>query len=182
MPYLRDINPENIRIWAYDSELYFLEQDEDLMLHRPEFVPALIEMAARDDCPKQQYIKSILEYFIQCSFLYKNDIQLSEIEAAIKESRPFLKTQWLIMWAINFQYIYRVNTNPTILTEVACEKIAKDLTVGDYCKREFTKLEKLKDGAYAFLANTASFHLYFYINPLNGKWKISKQGPLLQFD
>ena len=95
MPYLRDINPENIRIWAYDSELYFLEQDEDLMLHRPEFVPALIEMAARDDCPKQQYIKSILEYFIQCSFLYKNDIQLSEIEAAIKESRPFLKTQWL---------------------------------------------------------------------------------------
>jgi len=182
MPYLNEVSPENIRIWAYDDELYFLEQDEDLMLHKPEFIPTLIELAGQERCPKQEYIKAILEYYIQWCFLYKREDQLAEINSHISNSRASLSTEWLILWHINFQYIYAIYKRPQRLTEAACQKIAKDLTVGDYCKREFSALGALKDGSLEFSATTESFKLYFYINPLNGEWKISKGNRLLKFD
>ena len=44
MSKIDQINPDNIRIWAYDKSLYFMDQDEDLLLHKPEFVSTLIEL------------------------------------------------------------------------------------------------------------------------------------------
>jgi hypothetical protein len=182
MSKIDEINPDNIRIWAYDKSLYFLEQDEDLMLHKPEFVPTLMELASKDDCPKQESIKSILEYYIQWCFLYQKNNQIEEINIIILDSKSLLATQWLIMWALNFQYIFGIYTKPRRITEAACDKIAKDLTVGEYCKRDFKKLGQLNDGAYEYEAKTTSFTLHFYINPETGQWKISRYGRLLNFD
>ena len=182
MPKIEVINPDNIKIWAFDKSLYFLEQDEDLLLHKPEYVSTLIELAAQDDCPKQENIKSILEYYIQWCFLYHKNELLEEINLVILDSKPMLKTKWLIMWAINFQYIYSIYTNPSRITEAACDKIAKDLTIGEYSKRDFKKLGQLKDETYEYEAKTPSIKIHFYIDPKTGQWKISRYGRLLNFD
>lgn len=181
MPIIKDINPETIRIWADDEEFYFSEQDEDLFLHRPQYVPVLIELAAKN-CAKQEYIKAILEYYIQWCFLYKKTTELDEIHNLILESKTLFTTIWLITWRVNFQYIYKIYKNPQRITDAACDKIAKDLTVGDYCKRDFKFLGVLVDGTREYAATTESFHLHFYIKTENGQWKISKYGRLLKFD
>ena len=90
-------------------------------------------------------------------------------------------SQWLILFAVNFRYIYGIYTKPQRITEAACNKIAHDLTIGDYCKRDFKALGALEDGTLEYAATTESFKLYFYINPLNGTWKSSKYR-LFKFD
>jgi hypothetical protein len=58
-----DVTPDVIRAWGYDEDLVLLEQDEDLVLSRYEFVPALLELAGDDHCPKQEWA-----FFILCHF------------------------------------------------------------------------------------------------------------------
>lgn len=182
MPLLKEITPASIKLWAYDEDLYFCEQDEELMLYRPEFVPTLIELAALSDCPRQEYIKAIFEYYIQWCFLYRKTEQLDEIHHLVTLSKALFTTIWLVNWRVNFLYIYKIYKNPQRITDAACDKIAKDLTLGDYGKRDFKFLGILEDGTREYAATTESFQLHFYIRPENGQWKISHYGRLLKFE
>lgn len=177
-----EVTIENIHKWAYNKSMSFREQDEELCLHDPKYIPTLIELAAKEDCPKQELIKSVLEYYIQWCFLYKKKEHLTAINQAILDSKALISTQWLILWFVNFQYIYGIYLQPQRLTTAACDKIAKDLLIGDYSKREFTIHEPLKDGSREYSTHTDSFKLYFYINPVNGLWKVSKYVRLFKFD
>lgn len=177
-----EVTIENIQKWAYDEALYFRSQDEELCLHHPKYILTLVELAAKEDCPKQDLIQSVLEYYIQWCFLQQKNKELEAIHQNILAAKPFLTTQWLVVWFVNFQYIYGIYTKPQRLTVAACDKIAKELLIGSYTKREFNNHGPLKDGAMEYSANTATFKIYFYINPLNGLWKVSKYTRLFQFD
>lgn len=52
-----------LKAWAYDDNLILMEQDEDLLLHDPDFVEPLIALAEDDDCLKGPYILSVLGYY-----------------------------------------------------------------------------------------------------------------------
>jgi len=55
-----ELTPEIIRAWGYDAGLILLEQDEDLLLYDVQFIPALLELAGDDRCPKRDYVFRIL--------------------------------------------------------------------------------------------------------------------------
>jgi uncharacterized protein (UPF0147 family) len=58
-----ELTPEVVRRWGYDDEFLLMEQDEDLLLYKAELIPLLLEMAADENCPKRDYIFSILCQF-----------------------------------------------------------------------------------------------------------------------
>jgi hypothetical protein len=58
-----DITPEVLKEWAYDEDLIFMEQDEDLLLYDFELVPTLLELAGDKECPKGNYVFCILCQF-----------------------------------------------------------------------------------------------------------------------
>lgn len=57
-----NFNPtdDDVREWGYDEALFFMEQDEDLLLYGLYYVPVLLELAQDPACPKQHYALSIL--------------------------------------------------------------------------------------------------------------------------
>jgi hypothetical protein len=63
---LDDWNPSDatLRRWAFDEGLLLSDQDEDLVLHREEYLPLLIELAGDPTCPKAQYILSCLDFYL----------------------------------------------------------------------------------------------------------------------
>ena len=62
--------PSDIREWGYDEDLYFMEQDEDLLLYELGYVPVLLELAQDPACPKQDYALWILGQFAREAALY----------------------------------------------------------------------------------------------------------------
>jgi hypothetical protein len=58
-----DVSPELVKVWGYDDNLVFLEQDEDLLLYDYELIPSLLELAGDESCPKGEYAYSILCQF-----------------------------------------------------------------------------------------------------------------------
>jgi hypothetical protein len=58
-----ELTPDVVRAWGYDEDLLLLEQDEDCLLSEFGFFPVLLELAADDNCPKQEYV-----FFILCQY------------------------------------------------------------------------------------------------------------------
>lgn len=176
-----EVTVDNIMTWAYDQGFDFAEQREALLLRKPEFIPILIELASKEDCPKKESIQAILEQYIQWCLLYDKAEELILISNQIQNSKAFLITQWLVLWFVNFEYIYNIYLQPQRLTDAACDKIAKDLLIGDYQERKLEILEPLKDGAREYVGVSDTSKIYFYIHPDDGKWKIAKYGRLIKF-
>ncbi|WMX12159.1 hypothetical protein [Aureispira sp. CCB-E] len=177
-----EVTIENIHQWAYDENLHFKNQDEASSFYNPTYIPTLVELAGKKDCPKQERIQSILESYIQESFLKRKTEVLKEINEKLQEIKPFLNTQWLVLWFVNFQYIYNIYQTPQRLTTAACDKIAHDLLIGHFTQRTFKKHGPLKDGALEYSAEATPFKLYLYIHPVDGLWRTSKYLRLLKFD
>ena len=158
-----------------------LSKAEEKSLFKPKYLDSLIQFVGQNNGKKSKQIESILESMMQWCFLNKRQEYLQNIYDFLSVNKASLKTAWLIMWSINFNYLFQVYSKDTILTAAACEKIAKDLVVGQHSERSFKKLARLEDGTFAYLATEPELKLYFYIQPLTGKWKFSKQVPLLSF-
>jgi hypothetical protein len=57
------LTPRIVCIWGYRPELRLMSQDEDLLLHKVEFIPVLLQLADDERCPKRDYA-----FFILCGF------------------------------------------------------------------------------------------------------------------
>jgi len=87
MTYISDnANPtiEEVREWGYDEDRLFLDQDEDLILHSPQYIPILIELACDDSCPKKSYCFSILQYYSAIQLSHRTK-ELADIVSHIRQ-------------------------------------------------------------------------------------------------
>lgn len=77
-----NFNPTDadVREWGYDDALYFMEQDEDLLLYGLSYVPILLELAQDPACPKQHYALSILGQSIRKIALHHRSDDLHRLE------------------------------------------------------------------------------------------------------
>lgn len=177
-----EISTASIRLWAFNQQSISELQVEEQALQQLEHIPVLIELAAQENCPKQEYIQTLLEDYMQQSFLQHKHEQLDALHTILENSKSFLITQWLVLWFINFEYIYNIFKSPQRITDAACDKIAQDLLIGGDSQRNLTILTPLEDGTRGYTVTKAQSKQYFYINPTNGQWKLSKYGPLLKFE
>jgi hypothetical protein len=80
------VTEERIRQWAYDPEMDDLEpdnQDWDLTLHDPAFVPLLITLADDEQCPQAEFILANLDSYMMFLALDAGDDFLAPLVEAI---------------------------------------------------------------------------------------------------
>ncbi len=175
MTYISDnVNPtiDEVRAWGYDEDKFFLDQDEDLILHSPQYIPILIELACDDICPKKDYCFSILQYYSAIQLSHRTK-ELADIVSHLRQSSVTSNPD-LENWRTKYLSISDLVSAPRPVTEKAAEEIAQFLTVGDFSRRDFKKLGTLSSGFIEFLASTSSYKEYFYINPQTTKWTVSR--------
>ncbi|GGB14537.1 hypothetical protein [Puia dinghuensis] len=176
--YLDSFNPtiEEVRRWGYEEDMYFIEQDEDLVLHSAEYISILMELSSDANCPKNMYCLSILTHFSQIQLANR---KLSMIEDIYHHVNQYIKTTSIPVekWKFDFLQLRELIIDPRSITEEQSDAIAFKLTVGDYNHREFKKLRILPSGFIEYLASTSSYKEYFYINPHTSFWKSSRYFP-----
>ena len=84
-----NLNPtqEDVREWGYNKDLYFMEQDEELLLYGMYYVPVLLELIQDAACPKCRCALSILGQFTREAALYRRSDDLSGLEQLSHSSR-----------------------------------------------------------------------------------------------
>ncbi|MGE5474883.1 MAG: hypothetical protein ACM3UU_11755 [Ignavibacteriales bacterium] len=168
---------ERLNKWAYDTNDVLLDQDEDLMLHDPVYVPLLLGFISDDSCPKNLYCKNILEYYIQELFLFK---QVESIEI-IKEYFNDMSENWRVEKLINkFKFLYCCLNDKREINDLEADKIAFELINGECGFRDFSRTGKIMRNYIEYIGSTSSYKIYFYINPMNSNWLYSKYYPLAE--
>ena len=180
---LNDADPscELVRQWGYDENLYFIEQDEDLVLHDEKYVPVLIELAADANCPKNDDALSILSYFSQLTLLFKQNVIADQIAEHIATS-PYRSDPRIAAWINYYGCIYDRLARPSAISDAAMVTFAKQLLNGQYAYRQFERTGHVLDGFHEFTCYTRSYRGYVYINPNTGRWQQSRYNRLKQID
>ena len=169
---------ELVREWGYSEDMCFIEQDEDLALHDARYVSILLELAADDSCPKNDYALSILTYFSQLALLSRRTetVELiSRTAAASVKSNPKIED-----WKRYFQQVRERLINPKPLDASEIEMLAKQLLVGIATTRDFKTTGHVVDGYAEFMCYTESYAGYVYIHPETGIWRRSNHSPLTE--
>jgi hypothetical protein len=129
---LNDWNPsgQTLREWAYNERIQLVdEQDADLILHRPEYLPLLLEFADDASCPRASEILATLDHYLMFIILRggEADIRIVEKSVALAEAA---KTTPLIEWRRlqERRLCYRAGAGP--LNEVQAMAAARDLLIG----------------------------------------------------
>lgn len=172
---LDKFNPtvEEVKEWAYDDDLYFIEQDEDLVLHSAKYIAALLELASDPNCPKHDYCLSILTYYSQILLAKRMMAEIIKVREQILQYNLPLITS-VQKWRDNFLNLFELISIPRTIDEVEADQIAWQLIVGDYCVRNFEKLGILNFGILEYSASGGNYVEYLYINPKTASWRLSK--------
>lgn len=168
--------PSEVRAWGYDKNALFLEQDEDLILHDVAYAPILVELAADNACPKQEYAASILSYFSQLTLLHRNRSD-ADVLAALAGSANVEEAPLVQRWREWYLWLYDRLIHPRTFATDESDRAAWLLGVGDYCYRDFTATGRKINGYTEYLASTSSFRLYIYVGGISGSWQTSGYKP-----
>jgi hypothetical protein len=96
---LDDWNPseETLRHWAYHEHVQLADQDADLVLHREDFLPVLLELADDPACPRSSEILSTLDFYLMFLVLRGSDEHVEVVKKAVVISGG-AKTAQVIAW------------------------------------------------------------------------------------
>jgi hypothetical protein len=170
-------SPEQLRQWGYDEDLYLTSQDEDLLLHDVAYLPALIELAADSNCPKQFYAASIAYTYSQLCVLHKRRAEVEAIRTIVEAAPPDVDPL-VVEWRDDFRWICDRLQHPRALSADEVGRLAWGLLVGRYCTRDLVRTGLLLHGHIEFLASTISFRAYLYIDARSGDWQYAHFEPL----
>lgn len=160
---------EEVLVWAYDVDIEFIEQDEDLILWDPKYITPLLKAASDITCPKRENILSILYNYSQVLFVRKELDLLDQIFNQLSREQDDLEDK-VENWRSIFLKLYNLIKSPHPITEEECDMVAWQLCVGDYCLRDFAKHETNKDGYIRYTGSCPGFTRNFFINPTTGHW------------
>lgn len=169
--YLDTFRPtlEQIQLWAFDTEMYFVEQDEDLALHQNEYIPKLLELASDINCPKAEYCLSILTNY---SRLILANRQVEDVLVTLDHLKKvqFELSYQVRNWKNTFLFLADILLTPRPISPEEADKIGWRLTVGEFCSREFKKSRMFNSGVVEYRASTSSYIEYLYINLQTSYW------------
>lgn len=78
-----DLSESSLRDWAYDENVQFDFQDEDLLLHDERLLPILIPLMADPECPKAGYIAVCLDNYLKRIARMGDAASLAALEHAV---------------------------------------------------------------------------------------------------
>lgn len=102
-----EITDDVIRSWAYNENMFLCEQDEDLLLGSREYFSVLFEVAEDPDCPKGDYVLTIMDYYLMFQVLRDDNSSIPIVQEAIghciKSKRPKI-LKWMKLLEKRIQY------------------------------------------------------------------------------
>lgn len=125
-----NVNPthDDVRGWGFYEDLYFMEQDEDLILRGLDYVFVLLELAQNPSCPKQHYALCIIGQFAREAALYRNSNDLRGLEQVVNSfqaSEPSVKD-----WQGYVHRLLAYQQRPFAVDEQKSWVMAQDLLIG----------------------------------------------------
>jgi len=117
-----------VREWGYDEDLYFEEQDEDLLLYSIYYVPTLLDLAEDVACPKRRYALFILGQFAREAALYgrSDDLRgLKQLSHSSQLSEPSVK-----QWQGYLSRLLAYQQHPFTVEKEEARTMAQDLLLG----------------------------------------------------
>ncbi|WP_035333776.1 hypothetical protein [Dyadobacter crusticola] len=174
---LDTINPtiEQLQLWAYDLDLYLTEQDEDLILHSNQYLPALLQFACDCSCPKKEYCFSILEHHVE-HLLSRRDIKLIDEAAVIISQIENVTDTGVLEWRASFYWISELIASPRKLNFEEMQEIASFL-IGTTGETPILTTVTIS-GYFQFEQTFEVYTDYLYINPSTSDWKYSHRLPI----
>ncbi len=183
MTVLDELNPtkEQIKAWAYDENLLLVDQDEDLILENTRYLDILIDFTFDNNCLKRDYCISIIESLIHNKLVNRDVEELKRIDKSINSLDQITEQIWLVELKEKFNKKFKIILEPTQLDYWQCREIAFDLNIGSYEIKGIDEKRTFGNGVIEFKSVHSAFDQFFYINPNNGNWKLSKFKPLNNF-
>jgi hypothetical protein len=172
---LNNINPtiEEVRLWAYDDDLLFTEQDEDLILYGPQYVQILMELASDPKCTKDYYCLTILTSYCRDELVRRRLMAIEEIKKNIIGFQGVITIQ-LDQWKSEFLKFSELAKYPTPLSKIDMDALASFLLVGVHKNLKFNQISESKTGFVQYVAFNDSYKEYCYVNKGTGLWEVSK--------
>lgn len=140
---LNDWNPseETLRTWAYSKHVELADQDADLVLHREEYLPLLLEFADDPDCPKSSEILSTLDFYLMFLVLRGAASYLKIVEKAVALVEH-AKTSSVMEWRQlqERRLLYREGVGPLVREQAMA--VALDLLIGTARVAELTFVDE----------------------------------------
>lgn len=169
---LNDVEPscDLVRRWGFDESLYFIEQDEDLVLHDERYVRVLMELSADATCPKNDFALSVLSYYSQLVILKRKRHEADRIARSIADS-PHRSHERLCCWVTYFGRVHDRLIRPRPLTDEEMNSLARDLLVGLCCDRDLEKAGCIVSSYHEYSCQTESYRELVHIDPTSGDWR-----------
>lgn len=124
-----DLTPELVRVWGYDSDFLLLEQEEDLLLYRIEFLPVLLELVQDQECPKQTQAFNIVCQFCREFVLHRGKGDMAALQQAWSAiSVPLVGRGRECHEYVRRLFKYAVPMEPMSYNEA--RRVAEDLLLG----------------------------------------------------
>jgi hypothetical protein len=171
-----------VQTWAYDEDMYFMEQDEELLLHAERYMDIMLELALNDKCPKQNACYTILESYSFSQLENRNKEGIQKILAIekVKSKETFTNIK-VNEWKINFKKIVDLFFNPRQLTNEECAFIIKTLLTAGRVYQTYKELPTTASGYKCYHGQYNIFNKYGYIHPQKCIWITShKHGEAME--
>jgi hypothetical protein len=171
-----------VQTWAYDEDMYFMEQDEELLLHAERYMPIMLELALDDKCPKQNACYTILESYSFSQLENRNKEGVQKLLALEKvKSKETFTNKKVNEWKINFKKIVDLYFNPRPLTNDECAFVIKILLTAGRVYQTYKELPTTASGYKCYHGKYNTFNKYGYIHPKKCIWITShKHGEAME--
>lgn len=94
MTWTNNWNPtlDEVRAWGYDAEAWLCDQDEDLALYAPRYIPVLVAFALDAACPKKDVALQYLNLYARDAFERRGHLGESEVGAFLQAAQALSQT------------------------------------------------------------------------------------------
>jgi hypothetical protein len=166
-----NITPEDVREWGYDENMYFMEQDEDLLLYSPYYYPVLIELCLDEKCPKSNFAYSILVESSRGIVLGKNWHYIEKLKQVIATKN----SDWgkpLLDWVNYITRLLGYLQIPFVVSHSKALSMGRDLLVGfnSFNHKEDVRETNRKLKSYWEIVFPGIYPKYLCINKRTGEF------------
>lgn len=120
---------QTLRKWAYDERIQLVDQDADLVLHREEYLPVLLELADDASCPRSSEILGTLDFYLMFLILRGVEEHIRIVEKSVALARAAKSTPVIEWRQLQERRLhYRAGAGP--LSRDQAVAAARDLLIG----------------------------------------------------
>lgn len=165
-----DMSEAEVREWAYDWNVELIDQDEDVLLHDPRYMPVLAECARDVTCPKAGYIVAIMASFGQMRILHHRVEEARALANVLRLHAQLPGGGRLAELSFLLPAFERL-VLPAAMSQAEADNLAYDLLIRHTARTLVTEHEMVV--GHRVYTYHVPYQPFLYINLATGQWRYS---------